>query len=324
MGDAASEAARRDRARGALVGLAVGDAVGAPVEFDAPEEIVNRREELFSMPGGGMFGWAPGEFTDDTQMALLLGRHLREHGGRIRQDTLVRSFADWAEDAIDVGNQTRSVLFAVTRGVPWRSAVAALPADASGNGSLMRVTPVALAAHSAEHAVELARAQSELTHESAACLDCCAVFARLLWNVLETGALAIDEALSGPEADGIGNTATRFRLARAPQMSGWVIRTLTGALWAMHGATSFEDVIWRAVSLGRDADTVGAVAGALAGSYYGLHAIPDSLSRRLQSQHRLFREDYPDALIELADALLACRSTAPNDRQPDTPRGGRG
>lgn len=90
-------------------------------------------------------------------------------------------------------------------------------------------------------------------------------------------------------------------------MSGFVLHTLTGALWAVRHASSYEDAVWRAVALGRDADTVAAIAGALAGGRWGLTAIPSSLSRRLQSQHPLFREDYPGALERLADELIAKR-----------------
>lgn len=92
------------------------------------------------MPGGGGFGWAPGEFTDDTQMTIVLARHLRGHVGGIDQAALAGEFAHWARDAADVGNQTRSVLGAVGRGVDWRTAARALPLDAAGNGSLSPAT----------------------------------------------------------------------------------------------------------------------------------------------------------------------------------------
>src|SRR5690606_19823077 len=96
----------------------------------------------------------------------------------------------------------------------------------------------------------------------------------------------------------------------------WVLHTLTGALWAVRGAASFEDAIWRAVSLGRDADTVGAIAGALAGALWGVQAIPAALSERLQSRHPLFRGAYPSSLVELADALIAARASPPNPTPP--------
>jgi ADP-ribosylglycohydrolase len=297
-----------DRARGALVGLAVGDALGAPVEFDPPAAIAGRRDELFSMPGGGNFGWAPGEFTDDTQMALVLARHLQERGGGLEQDELARAFARWSVDAADVGNQTRTVLGAVSRGQPWQQAIQRLAPDAAGNGSLMRLAPVALATTSAEEAAELAQSQSEVTHPNASCVDACRAFASALWTTIETGELDLAHLSGAARLDDVRSAIERSGHDAAPPMSGWVLHTLTGALWAVRGASSFEDAVWRAVALGRDADTVAAVAGALAGARWGLQGIPTSLSGRLQSQHPLFRDQYPRGLVRLADALLATRA----------------
>jgi ADP-ribosyl-[dinitrogen reductase] hydrolase len=299
-------ASTRHHARGTLVGLALGDALGAPVEFDAPDAIEGRREFVFSLPGGGPFGWAPGEFTDDTQMALVLARHLRDRDN-LNQDELARAFAAWAKDAADVGNQTRTVLDAVSRGASWRSAIQRLRSDAAGNGSLMRAAPVALAAGSPELAMQLAITQSEVTHPSALCVDACRVFARLLWTTIETGELAFDELSSWSQTDGVREAIVRSSDDIAPSMSGYVLHTLTGALWAVRHATSYEDAVWRAVALGRDADTVAAVAGALAGARWGITGIPSSLSSRLQSKHPLFRDDYPAALEQLADELIARR-----------------
>ena len=307
----------RDRARGLLVGLAIGDAIGAPVEFDPPASIAGRRDELFAMPGGGSFDWAPGEFTDDSQMALVLARHLRERDGALEQDALAADFAAWADDARDVGIQTRTVLDAVSRGEGWRSATAALAATAAGNGSLMRVAPVAIAAATPEDAAALARAQSAVTHPNESCLDACAVFASALWDALDGGVPSLEELARRARTESVTHAIERAASGPAPEMSGWVLHTLTGALWAEHGTTAFGDAVWRAVSLGHDADTVGAVAGALAGARWGLHAIPRSLSERLQSRHPMFVDDYPAALIALADALAESRGA----RLPDRERG---
>jgi ADP-ribosyl-[dinitrogen reductase] hydrolase len=297
----------QDRARGLLVGLAVGDALGAPVEFDTPESIAGRREELFSMPGGGTFNWAPGELTDDTQMSLVLSRHLRDRRGTVHQAELARELAAWAVDANDVGNQTRTVLSAVSQGTDWKVALEALSGDAAGNGSLMRVAPVALAASSRGQASELARAQSEVTHPNGSCMDACAVFASLLWDVLDTGELGTDglgERAKTPEVRACIERAADIAM---PRMSGWVLHTLTGALWAVQGADSYADAVWRAVCLGYDADTVAAVAGALAGAAWGYRAIPASLTQSLCSRHPMFAGDYPTVLVSLADDLVAGR-----------------
>lgn len=286
-----------------LVGLAVGDALGAPVEFDEPVQIVPRREELFALPGGGVFNWAPGEFTDDTQMALVLARHLQESEGNVDRDALAREFAEWARSAADVGNQTRSVLSLVARGDDWRSAVDSLSPTAEGNGALMRVAPVALVGTTREQVLALARAQSEVTHPSAICKDASAVYAWLVRRALESGALDFAGALEVATEPSVREAIERSHAREAPVMSGWVIHTLTGALWAVASTESFEDAVWRAVSLGKDADTVGAIAGALAGARYGLSDIPSAWASQLQSRHRAFDGDYPGLLIALADAL---------------------
>jgi ADP-ribosyl-[dinitrogen reductase] hydrolase len=289
----------------------VGDALGAPVEFDTPESIVGRREELFSMPGGGTFNWAPGEFTDDTQMSLVLARHLRDRLGTVHQAELARELAAWAVDANDVGNQTRTVLSAVSRGTDWKVALTALSRDAAGNGSLMRVAPVALAASSGREASELARAQSEVTHPNSSCMDACAVFASLLWDVLDTGELGIEGLGERAKTEEVRGCVARAADAATPKMSGWVLHTLMGALWAVQGADSYADAVWRAVCLGYDADTVAAVAGTLGGAAWGYSAIPASLIQSINSRHPMFAGHYPAVLVALADDMVAgrrCRS----------------
>jgi len=92
-----------------------------------------------------------------------------------------------------------------------------------------------------------------------------------------------------------------------PKMSGWVLHTLTGALWAVSGADSFDEAVWRAIELGVDADTVGAVAGAFAGAVWGLGAIPSGFSSRLQSRHPMFVGTYPQTLTMMADQLIDLR-----------------
>ena len=294
----------RDRARGALVGLALGDALGAPVEFDAPHTIGPRRKELFELPGGGSFDWAPGEFTDDTQMALVLARHLLKHGRQVDQDALAFDFLGWLGGARDVGAQTRTVLEAVDLGIDWRVAVSRLHPSAEGNGCLMREAPVALAARSRDEAMTLGRAQSAVTHPSPTCQDAAALYAGLLREALETGDFDVERAGQEVTTDLLKKAIYRVADARPPAMSSWVLHTLTGALWAVVAAPSFEDAVWRAVCLGKDSDTVGAIAGALAGAKWGLGGIPVRLQRKLTSRHPAFRGEYPALLIELADGLV--------------------
>ncbi len=285
--------------------MAIGDALGAPVEFESPQQIADRREWLFDLPGGGPFGWAPGEFTDDTQMALVLARRLLADSGELDQAALAADFAAWAAHpgTADVGTQTRAVLSQVHRGRCWADAASELDPDAAGNGSLMRVAPVALSASSSAGAMQLARAQSEVTHPNRWCTDACAVFAASLFDAIAGQGLDLAAAAGRAQEPEVRDAVTAASSGAPPEMSGFVLHTLTGALWAVEGAGSFEDAVWRAVSLGRDADTVGAVAGAFAGALWGEDAIEARLRDGLVTKHPLFDRSYPDELRSLADDL---------------------
>ena len=295
------------RARGVLAGMAFGDALGAPVEFESPQQIAGRRDWLFSFPGGGPFGWAPGEFTDDTQMALVLARRLLADGGRLDQIALASDFATWAAHpgTADVGSQTRNVLSGVRLGRSWEDAAGELDPEAAGNGSLMRVAPVALVASSPTVAMQLARAQSEVTHPNRWCTDACAVFAASLSDAISGASLDLGIAAGRAEQPEVREAVIAASARTRPVMSGFVLHTLTGALWAVDRADSFADAVWRAVSLGHDADTVGAVAGALAGAVFGETGIEPLPREGLTTKHPLFEGVDVDELRSLADRLTA-------------------
>nr|MBA3277558.1 ADP-ribosylglycohydrolase family protein [Geodermatophilaceae bacterium] len=185
---------RSHRVTGALIGSVVGDALGAPFEFGPagayggqfPTEARGLRSE---MCGGGSLGWAPGEFTDDTQMALLLASSLVDVGGLDEADVFDR-FQTWiAAGPPDVGNQTRSVL---TSGRPWDVAAAehfARTGRAAGNGSLMRTTPAAVwfATAGQEATMDAARRISALTHGDPAAGEGCAILHDLIRVALHGG-----------------------------------------------------------------------------------------------------------------------------------------
>ena len=148
----------------------------------------------------------------------------------------------------------------------------------------------------------------EITHPNEVCMDSCGAFASLLWDALETGELVFDRMARTATTKEVRDCIERSGREAPPKMSGWVLDTLTGALWAVRGAPSFADAVWRAVSLGHDADTVAAVAGALAGTRWGASAIPVTLTSQLQSRHPMFAGDYPAVLEELADDLMRART----------------
>lgn len=291
-----------------LVGLALGDAFGAPVEFEAPSAILPRRAWLETFPGGGPFGWAPGEFTDDTQMALVLAEHLLANGV-VEQHALSGSFAQWAAAAADVGSQTRRVTSAVARGASWREAVDQLPPDAAGNGSLMRVAPVTLIASSRSQAMELAAAQSVVTHPNRLCVDACRVFTAALWDASIGQGVPLDAYAPLADEPAVADAVRRSAQATPPRMSGFVIDTLAGALWAVAGARNFSEAVWRAASLGRDADTVAAVAGALAAArFHGDAGIPVTWEHALVSHHPMFASWTAVQLRATGQALYQMRT----------------
>src|SRR5688572_28182746 len=183
---------RSHRVAGALVGSAVGDALGAPFEFGPADRFSARfpspaRGARTEMCGGGSLGWEPGEFTDDTQMALLVASSLVERGGLGEADMFERFRAWAAADPPDIGNQTRAVLGS---GRPWDVAAPehfARSGHAAGNGSLMRTTPAAVwfSRFGTGATMDAARRISALTHGDPAAGEGCAVFHELMRVALE-------------------------------------------------------------------------------------------------------------------------------------------
>lgn len=288
-------AARKDRITGCLVGLAVGDALGAPLEFHSRREIRNRfpqgLREMIASPQR-----QKGVYTDDTQMALLIAESLLDKNGFAAQD-LAKRFERWARTAPDVGLQTRAVV-TMARYLQDPEACAARyyadrPGDSAGNGALMRCAPVALfCLHSIEQLVELSRASSRVTHCDPKAQSSCVILntwirAAILENVRD----ARSEALS------LLNEADRSPWQRLMQIegykeediasTGYTVHTLEAAAWSFLITESFEEAVVRAANLGYDADTTAAVCGALAGAYYGYEAIPLTWRNDLQNEKRI-------------------------------------
>src|SRR4051794_12836991 len=278
---------RSHRVAGALVGSAVGDALGAPFEFGPPGQFARRfpapaRGVATEMCGGGSLGWEPGEFTDDTQMALLVATSLVERGGLDEGDVFDR-FRTWLHgNPPDVGNQTRAVLGS---GRPWNVAAAehfAQSGHAAGNGSLMRTTPAAIwfSRFGTESTMDAARRISALTHGDPSAGEGCAIFQELVRVGLdgEDPLAAIPQALERVAPEHRGRWATvlapEWTPEQATESNGAVWPTLGQAVWALRQGGGFETVMRRVIDLGGDTDTVAAVAGGLAGAGYGMAAIP--------------------------------------------------
>jgi ADP-ribosyl-[dinitrogen reductase] hydrolase len=279
--------AREHRVAGAVIGSAVGDALGAPFEFGPPGQLSTRfpgpaRGERTEMCGGGSFGWAPGEFTDDTQMALLVGESLVDRDGLDAADLYERFLAWYAAGPVDVGDQTRAVLGS---GLPWDQAAAAHHARtgrAAGNGSLMRTTSAAVhfARHGRQATMDAGRRISALTHGDPSAGEGCAIFHELVRAALDGGDPldAVGSALAGVAPEHRQRwtrvLAPDWDPSRATEGNGAVWPTLGSAVWALRRASTFEDTLRLVVDLGGDTDTVAAVAGGLAGAVYGIAGIP--------------------------------------------------
>jgi ADP-ribosyl-[dinitrogen reductase] hydrolase len=268
-----------DRAKGALLGLAVGDALGATLEFSARDTYPLHMEML----GGGPFNLKPGEWTDDTAMALALADSLIM-SGRLDPYDLMSRFVSWwhrgryssTGACFDIGLTTREALQRFTdTGNPFAGST---EEGTAGNGSLMRLAPVALfALHDEEKALRIARDQSRTTHAASEAVEACELFVTLLRTAILGRAEPLrNRAWIGHKAiQSIAAGSWRRKSRNKISSSGYVVSTLEAALWSVGQTSTFEDALVLAINLGHDSDTVGAVAGQLAGAIYGASAIPD-------------------------------------------------
>lgn len=316
-----------NRAKGCLMGLAVGDAVGTTLEFKERDY-----ENITDMVGGGPFQLDPGQWTDDTSMALCLGYALLEDYdvNDVRQsltwsEAQLANYVDWYKNGycssngycFDIGGTTRIALQNFIRDGLLRNNVHFLD---SGNGSLMRLAPIPIYynAKSVEDFTTLVYAadlSSSTTHSSELCRQSCIAFAVLL-NRAINGPIEID----GIESDMQTNKIKLLKFAPALwenmvtnnlvldimngsyqnktrdqiSSSGYVIDSLEAALWAFWNTDNFRDAILLAANLGDDADTVAAITGQIAGAFYGLDGIPDEWVQKIAKK---------DKILKLAEVL---------------------
>ena len=296
---------RRDRARGALLGLAVGDALGVPLEFSDRDT----HPLVTEIIGGGPFSLEPGCWTDDTSMALCLAESLLEDP-QLDQPDLMNRFVRWwrtGENSVtgrcfDIGNATKAALARFE--TSGRIHVDPDPLKA-GNGSLMRLSPVALVS-GRDHvlAMDLARRQGDCTHGAPSCRDACSHFADLLVGAIggETKHACFTRdhtECATAEVAAIMRGSYRQKSRNEVRSTGYVVDTLEAALWAVWTSDSFEEALVKAVNLAGDSDTIGAVAGQLAGALWGASAIPARWLHKLAWREKI--EAMADRLHEAGD-----------------------
>lgn len=287
------------RFRGALLGLALGDALGTTLEFSQRDSL----PEVTSIIGGGPFGLRPGEWTDDTSMALCLAHSLVRKGSFNYQDQLDLYCLWWKKGifssngrCFDIGN---TVVDALNRYMETGDAYSgSTDPMAAGNGSLMRLAPVVLFYFSdPDSCVEWCAESSKTTHGAKEAVDACRYLGALLHGAIKGVSKAeLTQGLYEPYTNfwsddplslAIQNVAMEAcRKSRDKiRSSGYVVHTLEAAIWAFHNTDTFEEGAILAANLGDDADTVAAVYGQLAGAYYGEHQINPFWIKKLSYFH---------------------------------------
>jgi ADP-ribosylglycohydrolase len=309
--DGASEPKPSERFTGALLGVACGDALGAPIEFLSQAEAERRYGRMTDLVGGGM--WAPGEWTDDTGMMLCIAEGILASPEDPVAET-GRRFLEWRKTAKDVGSTISAALSGYEGN--WaeasKSTHQALSRRAAGNGSLMRTAPVALAYADVEKMLRESARLSAMTHWDPQAELCCAVYCLWMTQILNGNDLAdgfrraLEDALAwsakGPLASDTPGPAPLpdgfwDRLERIPSLdyedlqpsgyAGYSVECFEAAAWCCLESSSAEEAIVRVVNLAGEADTMGAVAGGIAGVFWGERALPFRWLDKLLDRERI-------------------------------------
>ncbi|KGM40429.1 ADP-ribosylglycohydrolase [Aquabacterium sp. NJ1] len=270
------------RYRGCLLGLACGDAVGTTVEFCPRGSF----DPITDMVGGGPFNLKPGQWTDDTAMAICLAQSLLHRSGFDATDQMNRYLNWWrwgypspTGECFDIGMTVQDALLRFTAtGEPIAGSTSP---NTAGNGSLMRLAPVVLRFYpDLSDVLQYARLSSQTTHGAAEAVECCSVLAEVIANALSgmdsksnvlsvaQGGLTSSAVISIAQADYLSKSRDQI------QGSGYCVASLEAALWSFATTESFEAAILAAANLGDDADTTAAIAGQIAGAFYGVDNIP--------------------------------------------------
>jgi ADP-ribosyl-[dinitrogen reductase] hydrolase len=281
-----------NRALAAYLGFAIGDALGATVEFMTKSEIAARYGVHRDIVGGGWLKLKPGQVTDDTQMALALGRSIIRKGGLDASD-VCEEFAAWLKTRpVDVGNTCRR---GIQRYVVHGTVEGSFSEGDAGNGAAMRILPVALATFGDPgKAKAWVLAQARATHHHPLSDDSCLALVRMVHGLLQ----GLGKKVVRKEAGDLAGKHKAFRFDSYPeQCSAFIVDTMQTVLHHYLRTDSFAECVIQTVNQGGDADTAGAIAGMLAGATYGLDAIPARWLARLD-------RDIADAIRAQAPLLL--------------------
>jgi ADP-ribosyl-[dinitrogen reductase] hydrolase len=280
------------RARGAFIGLAVGDALGAPVEFMTRGEIRDKYGVLKEMVGGGWLRLKPGQVTDDTEMSLCIARAIVKAGGWSLPG-IADNLADWLKSKpIDVGDTCRRGI----RNYMLRDVIETPPNEwDGGNGAAMRTLPVGLfTLGDASFLENCTLQQAHITHNHVFS-DAASVYLGRLLHLALTGR-SLQRMRS--EAEQLIAQYPTFRFDPYKGLAtGYVVDTMQTVFHCFFRSRSFEGCVVETVNQGGDADTTGAIAGALAGAFYGEESIPTRWRKKLDK--RVLAE-----IVELAEELV--------------------
>jgi ADP-ribosylglycohydrolase len=284
----------KDKFLGGLIGLAIGDCLGAAVEFSPRGTF----EPVLDMIGGGPFDLNIGQYTDDTSMALCLAQSLIDKGFDL-EDQLIKYLRWYTQGymsstgkCFDIGITT---VRSLQRYAKTGTYISPNVYSDAGNGSLMRLIPVPLYySNNIEEAIQMSGESSKATHGSSEAVDSCKFFGYLISKIINNPKIKKDELLNSynPEdslweglSEKVHNIALGSYFNKTEKeifSSGYVIHSLEAALWSFYNTDSFKDAVLMAVNLGDDSDTVGAICGQICGVYYGYNSIPQEWVNKLQ------------------------------------------
>lgn len=303
----------RGRAEAAYLGLALGDALGATLEFMTPREVAAFHGVHREIVGGGWLHLKPGRVTDDTEMSLALGRAMFERGGVVSARAAAEAFSAWmSRKPVDIGHTVRRGISAFRRtGVPW---VPDNPQNA-GNGAAMRCLPVALATFGAPwpQVVRALRLQGHITHACAladAGMEAVAALVQVAMAAPRGDKAALDAVIASISA-GYPDLSPHGKPEGEP--SGYIVQTLRAVFQALQGTTGFEAAVVDVVNRGGDADTTGAILGMIAGALHGPDALPKRWLKKLDPATRAACTEQAHALIGFSPAVSGAKRAVATD-----------